>query len=80
MNNNAACVQALRQPYHSYRYPFQGLYLIKAKTTVCSKPEKHMFENNISYAILNRICHEVITANETENGNLIVIIKNTKGT
>ena len=30
--------------------------------------------------ILNRICHEVITANETENGNLIVIIKNTKGT
>ena len=32
MSDNATWMQASRQPYHSYRYPFQGFYLIKAKT------------------------------------------------
>ena len=49
MSDSPACVQAPRQPYHSYRYPFQGFYLIKAKTTVCFKPEKQVILFDLYY-------------------------------
>ena len=37
ISDNPACVQAPRQPYHSYRYLLQRFYLIKAKTPLSLK-------------------------------------------
>ena len=43
MSNNPACVQAPRQPHHSYRYPFQDSI---------SSRQKHRFLQNLKNKVI----------------------------